>query len=61
MSMFIYSTMDSVFATIWMALRGSTMSLSLSRLRTQSGANLKENKKLLVISGNIQAHFQYIM
>lgn len=33
--------MESVFATISMALRGSTMSLSLSFLRTQSGTNLK--------------------
>lgn len=37
----IYNTMQSVFATISMALRGSTISLSLSFLRTQSGANLE--------------------
>lgn len=40
----IYNTMESVFATISMALRGSTMSLSLSFRRTQSGANLKHGK-----------------
>lgn len=33
--------MESVFATIWMALRGSTTSFTLSFLRTQSGANLE--------------------
>lgn len=40
-SLSIYNTMQSVFATISMALRGSTISLSLSFLRTQSGANLE--------------------
>lgn len=39
----IYNTMESVFATISMALRGSTMSLSLSFRRTQSGANLEHH------------------
>lgn len=40
----IYNTMERVFATISMALRGSTMSLSLSFRRTQSGANLETSR-----------------
>lgn len=38
--------MESVFATISMALRGSTISLSLSFLRTQSGTNLKYKDRM---------------
>lgn len=41
---FAYSSMESVFATIWMALRGSTISFNLSFLRTQSGANLEHRQ-----------------
>lgn len=47
--------MESVFATISMALRGSTISLSLSFLRTQSGANLKYKDRMFgVKAANIR-------
>lgn len=46
-SLSIYNTMDSVFATILMALRGSTISFSLSFVRTQSGTNLETKDRVL--------------
>lgn len=47
--------MASVSATIWIALRGSTTSFSLSFLRTQSGANLNHTKIWSYISPNIHS------
>lgn len=44
----IYNKMESVFATIWIALRGSTISFSLFFPRTQSGANLKIKNRISV-------------
>lgn len=51
---YFQGTRARALASIWIAQRGSTMSFILSRRRTQSGANLREIKRLVGSVSSLQ-------